>query len=154
MKYEAKKNIVIQIGEAIRNTESPIAEVIAEMGLVSVNSFYKWIRTDNELKQLYERAKTEAAANYKDKIVDLAKKQIYKKVEQGSIRAIEYVLNNLSMEFNPDVREIRKIIFSQLIQALTNTNLTQTQFETIVDRMKQIELGMPTDITETLQIEA
>ena len=152
MKFEAKKQIILAIAEEVRTSNSTMDAIIKDLDLVSMPSFYKWLKSEPELKSIYEAAKVENRYTYNDRVVSLARKKIYEKVEEGNLAAIKYVLDNLSFEFNPNVREIRKVIFTQLIQALTNENLTQKQFETIAERMKQIEMGLGGEVSQINQL--
>ena len=93
-----------RILEAMRMSGGMIAAVAHMLG-VTRKTVYNWMKSDPELKAEMEDIREDS--------IDMVESQLFRNVQKGNQRAIEYYLNNMAKDRGYGIQNTREIIKPQ-----------------------------------------
>jgi len=133
IKENILKNIIASID---RNTT--IMQLCKD-NKISYSTFKRWISEDKAFNELYNERSKDIESEFTQELISESKQQLLTKVKDGYYLAIKYVLDNMYINFNSNISEIKKSIIDNIIERLLESDIEPESYKKVLDILKSIE---------------
>jgi len=101
-------------------------------------TWLKWIKADDELREEFELARQKYSVKNKKEIITLAQERLYGLVNNGDFKAIQFVLKNLTLQYNDD-KLIEKVLTEVSTLLSNNEDISPEVLTIIIKSFRSLE---------------